>query len=194
MTGINLLPWRDERRRQQQRQFGLLTALALVLTAAIMVVVHFEIAGAIEYQNARNQFLQNELAQIEQKIKEIDEMETRKRKLIAKMEVIQRLQTRRPEIVHVFDELARTLPEGVQLTEVTQTEGLLTINGIAQSNGRVSAYMRNIEASPWFEDPVLTVIESKPDAPEKAEVRGSKFTLSVRQTAEQKDPATDHPG
>ena len=189
MSGINLLPWRAERRKQQQKEFGTLTGLALLATAAGMLLVHFQVEGRIDYQNQRNEFLNAELVQIEQKIKEIEDLEVRKRKLISKMEVIQRLQSSRPEIVHLFDELARTLPEGIQLTEIAQTEGTFTINGIAQSNARVSAYMRNIEASPWFEDPVLSVIETKTDPRDKADSRGSKFTLVVKQTttSEQKD-------
>jgi type IV pilus assembly protein PilN len=182
VSGINLLPWRAERRKQQQKQFGSLALAALLFTGAAMLFVHYQIEGLIGYQDQRNQFLKVELAQIEQKIKEIEDLESRKAKLVSKMEVIQRLQSSRPEIVHLFDEVARTLPEGVQLTDLTQADGVLTINGIAQSNARVSAYMRNIEASPWFEDPILTVIESKAETREKTDSRGSKFTLLVKLT------------
>jgi type IV pilus assembly protein PilN len=195
VSGINLLPWRAERRKQQQKEFGIWTVIALLLTAAGMTLVHFQIEGMIAYQNLRNSFMKSELGQIEQRIKEIDELEARKAKLISKMEVIQKLQSSRPEIVHLFDELARTLPEGVQLIDLSQgADGVLIINGLAQSNARVSAYMRNIEASPWFDDPVLTVIESKTEnSKDKPDARGSKFTLQVKQSGDQKDRDSKKP-
>ncbi len=187
MAGINLLPWRAERRKQKQQQFFSVTALALLLSAAVLMFVHFQIQSMVEYQNERNKFLETEVALFDKKIKEIEELETKKKRLISKMEVIQQLQTSRPEIVHLFDELARTIPEGVYLSDFTQSDKNLTMNGVAQSNARVSAYMRNLESSPWLQDPMLNVIESKQDAKDKKDqkdLRGSKFTLQVRQTGE----------
>jgi type IV pilus assembly protein PilN len=186
MAGINLLPWRAERRKQKQQEFFTITALALLFTAAVLIVVHFQIGGMIEYQNQRNQYLQSEVALLDQKIKEIEELEAKKKRLIAKMEVIQQLQLSRPEIVHLFDELARTIPDGVLLIDLAQADKLLTINGVAQSNARVSAYMRNLESSPWLQDPVLNVIESKQDSKDKKGQRGNKFTLQVKQSGDSK--------
>jgi type IV pilus assembly protein PilN len=193
MSGINLLPWRAERRKQKQQQFLSFTALGLLLGAAALLILHFQIAGAIEYQELRNNYLKSELSQIDQKIKEIEDLETKKKRLLSRMDVIQQLQLSRPEIVHLFDELARTIPDGVQLIDLAQAGKLLTIDGIAQSNARVSVYMRNLEFSPWLQDPVLNVIEGKPEAKDKREQRGSKFTLQVRQTeisrpGQQKNP------
>lgn len=184
MAGINLLPWRAERRKQKQQEFFSITALALLTMAAVLLFVHFHISGSIDYQNQRNEYLKSEVALLDQKIKEIENLETKKKRLIAKMEVIQQLQLSRPEIVHLFDELARTTPEGVQLTEITQTDKLLVMNGIAQSNARVSVYMRNLDLSPWLQDAVLNVIEAKAETRDKKEQRGSKFTLQVRQTTD----------
>jgi type IV pilus assembly protein PilN len=165
----------------------------LLLGAAALLILHFQIAGAIEYQELRNNYLKSELSQIDQKIKEIEDLETKKKRLLSRMDVIQQLQLSRPEIVHLFDELARTIPDGVQLIDLAQAGKLLTIDGIAQSNARVSVYMRNLEFSPWLQDPVLNVIEGKPEAKDKREQRGSKFTLQVRQTeisrpGQQKNP------
>ena len=184
MTGINLLPWRAERRKQKQQQFFSITALALLSTAAILMFVRIQIAGMIEFQIERNRYLESEIASLDQKIKEIEDLEAKKRRLIAKMEVIQQLQTSRPEIVHLFDQLARTIPDGVQILDLTQSEKLLTINGVARSNSRISAYMRNLDASLWLQDPLLNVIESKQEGASKNDKHGNRFTLQVRQVSD----------
>ncbi len=180
MARINLLPWRAELRKQQQKDFAAAIMLGLALTAAVFLLVRSHIGSEIEYQTQRNQFLQSEIAVLDGKIKEIQNLEAQKKKLLAKMEIIQQLQSSRPEIVHLFDEIARTVPEGVFLNDLTQSDKNLTINGFAQSNARVSAYMRSLEASPWLKDPVLTIVESKD--PGKDSKKGkSRFTLLVKQ-------------
>jgi type IV pilus assembly protein PilN len=194
MANINLLPWRQARRKRQQRDFAVLTSGALVITALLMVMVHANIGQRIEYQQQRNQFLTSEIAVLDQKIKEIQELEKQKKSLIARMGVIQKLQTSRPEAVHLFDELARTIPEGVQLMDLTQTDRALTLNGIAQSNARVSVYMRNLELSPWLQEPSLLVIESRPDGKEKKDRQMSRFSLKVTQSDDSpKDAAKSRP-
>lgn len=187
MAGINLLPWRAERRKQKQKEFFTVTALALGLSAAALAFVHMQIDAMINYQNLRNKYLESEVALFDKKIKEIEELEAKKKRLISKMEVIQQLQTSRPEVVHLFDELARTIPDGVHLVDLTQIDKNIVMNGIAQSNARVSAYMRNLGSSPWLQDPMLNVIESKPEGKDKnvpREQRGSKFTLQVKQAGD----------
>lgn len=186
MAGINLLPWRAERRKQKQQEFLSITALALLSAAAILIFVHLQIAARIDYQNERNKYLQSEVALLDKKIKEIEELEAKKKRLIAKMDVIQQLQSSRPEIVHLFDDLARTIPEGVVLIDLDQKDKNLIINGTAQSNARVSAYMRNMASSPWLQDPMLNVIEAKPESKDKKN-QGSKFALQVKQAVEKKD-------
>lgn len=187
MAGINLLPWRAERRKQKQKEFFTVTALTLGLSAAALAFVHMQIDAMINYQNQRNKYLESEVALFDKKIKEIEELEAKKKRLISKMEVIQQLQTSRPEVVHLFDELARTIPDGVHLVDLTQMDKNIVMNGIAQSNARVSAYMRNLGSSPWLQDPMLNVIESKPEGKDKnvpREQRGSKFTLQVKQAGD----------
>lgn len=184
MTGINLLPWRQERRKRQQRHFAMVTGGALAATALVLMLVHANIGQRIEIQQQRNQFLTNEIAALDNKIKEIQELEKQKKSLIARMEVIQKLQVSRPEVVHLFDELARTVPEGVQLLDLSQTDRLVAINGIAQSNARVSVYMRNLDLSPWFQEPSLLVIESSPAGKDKQGRQMSRFSLQVTQTEE----------
>lgn len=178
MARINLLPWREEQRRQQRQEFFAAIALGTGLAAVLMLGVHLYLSDRIEYQEQRNRFLTTRIAILDRKIKEIRDLEKKRDRLIAKMEIIQRLQFSRPEIVHLFDSIARTLPDGVYLTRVTQKGDRLAIDGIAQSNARVSAYMRNIESSPWLQKPKLEVIESKSQS--KHERRGY-FSLKIQQ-------------
>ena len=161
MAKINLLPWREELRQQKQQEFLTGVGLAVVLTAAIMGAAHMYIEGLKEYQTSRNKMLQGEISVLDKKIEEIRDIETQKNKLLTKIEVIQDLQESRPKIVHLFDELPKSTPEGVYLTKFKQSGESLTMTGMAQSNARVSAYMRAIEASPWLVNPKLNVIQAK---------------------------------
>ncbi len=187
MVCINLLPWREARRRQQQRNFATFTGIALALAALAMFLVRTEFSHRIEYQQQRNQFLTSELAVLDQKIKEIQELEKKKKNLIARMDVIQQLQVSRPEVVHLFDELARTIPDGVQIIDLTQTDKSIAINGVAQSNARVSVYMRNLDLSPWFHEPSLEIIESQSESKDKKGKQMSRFSLKAKQTGESGD-------
>jgi type IV pilus assembly protein PilN len=177
MTRINLLPWRELRRKEQQRQFISITAGAVILMGMVLLYIHLHMNGLIEDQNQRNKFLQDEIAKVEEKIAEISALETKKQQLLARMDVIQQLQTRRPEIIHIFDELVRAMPSGMYLTGISQRGGVIVIEGAAQSNARISALMRNLDSSDWFNDPKLDVIEA--DAREQARV--SRFKLTVTQ-------------
>ena len=181
MARINLLPWREELRKERQREFVSITAGSLVLTALVMGYVHMHISGMIDTQESRNSFLQKEITQVEAKIREIRDLEKQKQQLIARMRVIERLQRNRPEIVHLFDELVKLTPDGLYLTKVTQKGSTLTISGEAQSNARVSALMRNLDKSKWFGQPALKVIQSKAD---KA-IRSRSFVLTVKQSSGQ---------
>lgn len=187
MARINLLPWRAELRKQRQKDFLAAILLGIVATLAIFLLIRSHIAGKIDYQTRRNQFLESEIAVLDNKIKEIQELETKKKHMLARTDVIQQLQSSRPEVVHLIDELARTVPDGVYLTDLTQVDKNLTVNGYAQSNARVSAYMRNLEASPWFAEPVLTIIESKNEGKDTRKDRTNKFTLQVKQGTDKAD-------
>ena len=159
MATINLLPWREELRQQQQHDFVMAIVAAVVMTGLIFLLVYMQIEGVKEYQQRRNQLIQREIKAVNKKIKEIKDIESKKRQLMTKIKVIQTLQESRPEIVHLFDELPKSTPEGIFLTKFKQTGKNLLLTGKAQSNARVSAYMRGVDASPWLEIPVLQVIK-----------------------------------
>ena len=182
MAHINLLPWREEQRQEQTRQFATMTGLSLLLTGALVFLVHVTIDNQIEHQKSRNQMLQDEITILDKSLEEIAELEKTKAELLARMDVIQSLQQRRPQIVHLFDDFVRTVPEGIYLTTITQEAERLTIKGVAESNGRVSAYMRNIDSSSWMSTPKLKVIETK-----QGNQRSSNFTLNTSQSL----PATN---
>ncbi|MCC6209133.1 MAG: PilN domain-containing protein [Gammaproteobacteria bacterium] len=177
MTNINLLPWREIRRKEQQRQFFSIAGGAAVLMGLIVFYIHIHVGGMIETQSMRNKFLEEEITKVEAKIVEIKTIESKKEQLLARMNIIQQLQTRRPAIVHLFDELVKAVPSGMYLTNVSQQGKLLVIEGVAQSNARVSAFMRNLDASDWFAGPRLEVIE----ASSKDLARTSHFKLAVSQ-------------
>lgn len=184
MARINLLPWREERRKEKQREFAVAAVGSAVVMLLVILYVHLHINGLIDTQESRNAFLEGQIKEVEGKIKEIENLERQKKQLIARMKVIEELQGNRPAVVHLFDELVKTTPEGLHLDTVQQKGNLLTIKGLAQSNARVSAFMRNLDASPWFDNPVLEVIESG------TKTKGSEgqrmFILKVTQSSAQK--------
>ena len=161
MARINLLPWRDAERKRRQREFAVMTATGLVATLIIGLALHLHVERLISLQQSRNQFLQQEIGLLEKQILEIEDLEKTKTNLLARMNVIQQLQESRPEVVHLFDELVIGIPEGVYLTKITQTGRSVVMEGRAQSNARVSAFMRHIEASKWIGKPLLMLIENK---------------------------------
>ncbi|MDR1075458.1 MAG: PilN domain-containing protein [Xanthomonadaceae bacterium] len=161
MARINLLPWREERRKQQQRDFygalGLAVITGIVLAFLAITYYSMQISG----QNARNDFLQAENKKLDEQIKEIAELEDKRNNLLARQKVIEELQANRSQMVHLFDALVRTIPDGVMLTSLKQDGSILTLEGRAQSSTRVSYYMRNLEGSGWMIKPDLSVIEAK---------------------------------
>ena len=179
ITVINLLPWREELRQEQKKQFGVLTALMMFLAAAIIGLIHIQMVTKIDYQLSRNKFMSSEISKLDEEIAEISELRKVRRSLVERMEVIQDLQRSRPSIVHLFTEIVSTVPNGVYLESLTQTGSNLLMNGQAESNARVSTYMRNLDASDWLKAPNLSVIEI-----EDIKVnRISTFTLTVKQTS-----------
>jgi len=179
ITRINLLPWREELRQEQKKQFALMAVMTCVLAAAIVGLIHFQMQAKIDYQLSRNSFMTNEIKKVDEEIKEISELKKVRRSLIERMEVIQDLQGSRPSIVHLFSEIVASVPNGVYLESLAQTGSNLLINGQAESNARVSTYMRNLSASEWLKDPNLTVIEVE----DITVNRISTFTLTVKQTS-----------
>lgn len=183
MTRINLLPWREQRRKEQQRQFISVAAGAVILMGMIILYVHLHIGAQISDQDERNGFLKQQIAEVDKKIKEIDSLEAEKKSLLARMEIIQELQTRRPGIVRLFDEMARRVPSGIYLTEFTQKGDSFLVKGVAQSNARVSALMRNLDESEWFAEPRLEVVE----VDKKKRSHYSQFTLHVKQATHKRN-------
>ncbi len=180
MPRINLLPWRDSQRKQKRQEFILSLGAAIATAALVTLVGRWQMSAAIEHQNGRNQILNDEIAQLDKKIQEIEGLENQKRKLLARMEIIETLQRSRPEIVHIFDEIVRTLPEGVYLTYLKQSGTRIELRGVAQSSTRVSAFMRNIDNSQWLADPSLQVVETKG----RDAGRGAEFTLFANQRSQ----------
>jgi type IV pilus assembly protein PilN len=188
MAKINLLPWREEIRKQKQREFVISAAGGALLAALIVLLAHFHIDGLIDNQNQRNAYLKAQIAILDQRIGRIKELEKMKADLLARMNVIQELQRSRPESVHLMDELVRTLPDGVYLNVFTQKGRSLEMAGVAQSNARVSDYMRNIDASDWLTAPRLDLIRTT----EKNRTRVANFNL--RGTQKTHKPQDDGAG
>ena len=177
MAKINLLPWRAERRKQRQKEFyTMLGGAALVaVVLSFGIVKYFDML--IGTQNARNTRLTTEIAALDEQIKEIEALDKKKAELLARKAVIEQLQANRSQMVHLFDELVRTIPDGVRLNSIKQAGSQLTLDGVAQSNARVSSYMRAIEQSTWMSKPELSIIEARPGT-DKALPYG--FTLVVQ--------------
>ena len=163
MARINLLPWRAERRKQRQKEFGIMLALSALGAVLLSFIIISYYSGQISGQNERNAFLRDQITEVDKKITEIEELDKKKAKLLARKEVIEQLQSNRSQMVHLFDSLVRTIPDGAVLTSIKQDESQLTLEGKAQSNARVSTYMRNLEGSGWMTKPDLSIIEAKGD-------------------------------
>jgi type IV pilus assembly protein PilN len=176
MPRINLIPWREAERKRKRQEFGVGALGALVAAGAIAFLVNLQMGAAINNQNERNQYLNDEIAKLDKQITEILALEQQKQRLRARIQVIEQLERSRPEIVHVFDQLVRTIPDGVNLTALKQTDRKLQLKGLAQSSTRVASYMRNIESSEWMADPGLDILETK-----GAGDQGSEFTLNAAQ-------------
>ncbi len=178
MARINLLPWREEQRKERMKQFQTIAGLAAFLMVAIIILVHIRVGGIIENQVSRNNYLKKEIKTLEKQIAEIKELEKEKSNLLARMNIIQQLQSSRPQVVHVFDQMVSTIPGGVYLTSIKNIGPSITFDGFAQSNARVSSYMRNIDDADWLTSPRLDVIKTINDKGQRI----SKFTLVVKQT------------
>ena len=182
MARINLLNWREERRKQIEKQFYGMLAAAAIVGAGVVFAGQLQLDAMIDYQTERNNYLQTEIKKVDKAIAEIKALEKKKADLLARMQVIQQLQGNRSDSVHMLDDLVKVLPEGLHLTKFTQKKDVLNFNGVAQSNARVSAYMRNIERSEWLKDPKLQVIQSKKKG--KADADGySQFSLTAKQSS-----------
>jgi type IV pilus assembly protein PilN len=177
MPRINLLPWREAERKRKRQEFYLSLGAAVATAGLITLLGHWQMSSAIQHQRDRNDYLTQEIAALDKQIEEINGLDAQKRRLLARMEIIETLQRSRPEIVHVFDEVVRLLPEGVYLTYLKQSGTRFEIRGIAQSSTRVSSFMRNIDTSEWLADPVLQIVQTRG----AGAAGGSEFTLFANQ-------------
>jgi type IV pilus assembly protein PilN len=174
MPRINLLPWREQERKVRRREF------MVAAGGAVIAAVIFTLGGKLLYsswtdaQNEKNNLLKKEIVKLDAQIADIQDIENRRQRLLSRMEIIEKLQRKRPEIVHLFDEIVKTVPDGIYLTSLKQVGNKLEIHGVAQSSTRVSTFMRNIDSSVWMDNPVLQVVESAKDSP----TGGSNFTLT----------------
>ncbi len=176
MAKINLLPWRDALRKEKQIEFFITMGIAAAIAVGIWGLIHFYHTQLIEYQQSRNVYIENQIAVLDKKIEEIERLEREKERLLARMRAIEQLQGNRPLIVRFFDEIITNLPEGMSLTKISQKGQKFTLNGIAQSNARVSGFMRSLETSDWLANPDLEVIQAGSD-----KERVYNFTLRINQ-------------
>jgi type IV pilus assembly protein PilN len=175
-TRINLLDWRQQRRETRKKQFVVMMGGGVLTALVIVALGYFYMTEAVGYQQQRNEYLKTQISEMDQKIKEIEELERVKSNLLARMRVIEELQASRTATVHFFDEILNTLPDGVSLVSIRQQGSQVQISGVAESNGRISTYLKNLEASPWFDEPKLVVIKTD----EKERLRKPDFTLQVK--------------
>ncbi len=176
MARINLLPWRAERQKERKKQFFLMLAMSALAGLAVWFMINTYYNRQISGQQARNAFLDQEIVAVQAKITEIQSLEDKKNKLLNRKIVIEELQANRSQMVHLFDSLVRTIPDGVILTSIKQEGDKLTLEGRSQSNARVSTYMRNFETSGWMSKPELSVIQAEGDD------KGLPYTFSLTVT------------
>ena len=186
MPHINLLPWRAELRKRRNKEFGILAVVITVVMAAVVAGVDWHFQQRIDFQNERNAFLTAQIESLNKKITEIHELDREKQRLLARMRIIQQLQSSRPEIVRMVDSIVETLPEGVFYSAITQRGFAINLLGVAQSNARVSSLMRKLESSDLFENPNLVEIKASSDPSISSGAKLSRFNLNVKQTQKKK--------
>jgi type IV pilus assembly protein PilN len=178
MPRINLRPWREDERKERKLAFTVALGASALGAAVVTFAIYLMYGTMIDAQEHRNDQLRVEIKKLDKQIEEINDLETSKQRFVARMDIIEKLQRSRPEIVHVFDEIVRTLPDGVYLTGVKQTDKKFKFEGVAQSSTRVSSFMRNIDGSEWLRNPELEVVQTAKD-----KGPGSNFTLYAQQVS-----------
>lgn len=175
MPSINLRPWREELRAERQKQFIAMLVGVLLAAGLLFFLWHSDVESQITDQKARNAYLTTSMQTLDKKIAEIKQLKSQREKLLSRMQVIQDLQGTRPVIVRVFDELVKTLPEGLYYTNLVRKGNDLSINGMAESNNRISGLMRNFESSDWFASPNLKDVKAAKEDGHNA------FDMTVKQ-------------
>jgi type IV pilus assembly protein PilN len=189
MIRINLLPHREIRRKQQQKEFFIMLAVVAGLGAGVWFATHSYLGGQLEEQNGRNTYLETEIAALDKQIEEIKKVQEQTTALLQRKKIVESLQANRAETVYLLDQLVRQLPDGVYLKGVQQKGNKVAVNGFAQSNARVSTFMRNLESSPYLEKPSLVEIHAVTDKTSRL----SEFSLSVSLTRSKEDAAGKKP-
>ncbi len=177
MVKINLLPWREERRQQLTKEFYILLGIGGTVAVAIVASIFWMYSQNIDFQKARNAKIKAEIVKLDAEIKEIEDLEKTRDDLLARKKVIEELQANRTQMVHLFDEMVKTIPNGVFLQNIKQNGTTISLEGYAQSHSRVSAYMREIEKSEWFKAPVSVEYIKADDSYDTHE---QKFKLMAR--------------
>ncbi|OJW93041.1 PilN domain-containing protein [Thiobacillus sp. 65-1402] len=190
MIRINLLPHRELKRAARRRQFNILLGFAVAAGVVAVILGHSLIAARQSAQDARNAFLEQEIAKLDGQIGEIKKIREQTQALLERKQVVETLQSNRTEVVHLFDQMIRLLPDGLYLRSFKQAGDIVTISGYTQSSARVSTLMRNLDSSPWFESANLVEIK----AATVNNLRANEFVLSVKQARQQTDDANDKGG
>jgi type IV pilus assembly protein PilN len=177
MPRINLLPWREQLRRERKLAFFVSLGIAAGVAAFVAFAAYLLLGSMIDAQEQRNDRLRSEIKVLDTQIEEINDLEAQKQRFISRMQIIEKLQRSRPEVVHLFDELVKTMPDGTYLTSIKQTGTKIKLEGVAQSSTRVSTLMRNISSSQWLRNPELEVVETTKDG------SGSRFVLDATQVS-----------
>lgn len=179
MAKINLLPWREERRAELQKQFLTLLGAIVLLALGLVFLADRSVNSAIEAQQARNQYIEKHIKELSEQVKEIKALEKKKRELLDRMKVIQELQGNRPIIVRIFDELVRTVPDGMFYLTLSMTNKNISLNGTAESNNRISSLMRNLDSSEWFAVPNLKTVKANESFGDQASDFVLTFSVST---------------
>jgi type IV pilus assembly protein PilN len=188
MANINLLPWRADRRKQREREFYMMLLGTAVAAFAVLLAAIMWMGQLIDNQDSRNAYLQGEIGKLDKQIEEIKELDKQRSALLTRKEIIEQLQSNRSQMVHLFDEMVKTIPDGARMATMKQLGDVLTLEGIAESNSRVASYMRNIDASPWMGHSDLKKIENKADAKDVEKKLPYAFSLDVKL----RTPKADH--
>jgi len=178
MAKINLLPWREELRKQRNQEFGIIAGVFAGVAIAIVAGISVFYNNLIDNQESRNQFIDQQIVELDKKIAAIKDLKARKENLLQRIATIQKLQTNRTEIVHLFDETVRRLPDGVYLKSLVQKGTNITMTGVAESNTRVSKLIRNIEASEWMTAPKIDIIQRN----KSSALQTNDFTVQLKQS------------
>jgi type IV pilus assembly protein PilN len=177
MPRINLLPWREQQRRERKLAFFVSLGIAAGAAAVVAFAAYLLLGSMIDSQDQRNERLRAQIKVLDKQIEEINDLETQKQRFISRMQIIEMLQRSRPEVVHLFDEMVKAMPDGTYLTSIKETGNKLKLEGVAQSSTRVSTLMRNIAGSQWLRNPELEVVDTAKDG------GGSHFVLDAQQVS-----------